>query len=281
MSEKRQSNANATMASPFGCVELWAGNDVAHRQVELVGLEGDVFSLPSGAREGGDFYALFSCGRERVARIILADCVGHGFEASRVAGRIHDLIHQHRDIRDNSRLLSALNEEFNLPGRSPEAPLRLSTAITATFDRLTGEFNFASAAHPRMLLWQARFHHWVTLGEGLEGLPIGAFAGSLYIEQSIRLEPGDMVLMFSDAATDVFSPDDEMLTAEGFLKVASTTLAGFSPDVPLRRFVEALVEAIRKFHGTDDFEDDLTLLTLRRPRPASSPNDPAVKVAIT
>jgi phosphoserine phosphatase RsbU/P len=136
--------------------------------------------------------------------------------------------------------------------------------VTATFDRLTGEFNFAYAAHPRMLLWQARYHRWAALGEGLEGFPIGAFAGSFYTEQSIRLEPGDMVLMFSDAATDVFSPEDEMLTPEGFLELVRTTQAKFPSDVPLPRFIEALVAAIRSFHGTDDLDDDLTLLTLRR-----------------
>jgi sigma-B regulation protein RsbU (phosphoserine phosphatase) len=265
MGEKRQIDAATTMASSFGCVELWAGNDLTHRHVELVGLEGDVLSLPSGAREGGDLYALFSCGGEQATRVVLADCVGHGYEASRIAAYIHGVIHQHRDIRDNSRLLSALNDEFTLPGQVPDAPLRLSTVITATFDRQTGEFNFAYAAHPRMLFWRARYRRWVALGEGLEGLPVGAFAGSLYSQQSIRIEPGDMVLMFSDGATDVFSPDDEMLTAEGFLKLASTTLEKFPSDFPLHLFVEALVEAIRVFHGKDDLEDDLTLLTLRRP----------------
>jgi serine phosphatase RsbU (regulator of sigma subunit) len=70
--------------------------------------------------------------------------------------------------------------------------------------------------------------------------------------------------MFSDGATDVFSPDDEMLTAEGFLELAHTTLARFPEKFPLPPFVDALVDAIRHFHGKDDLEDDFTLLTLRR-----------------
>lgn len=270
---RKEDQISPVMTPPgnFGCVELWAGNDRAQRHVELVGLEGHVISLPSGAREGGDLYALFSCGREQAARIVLADCVGHGYEASRIAAHIHGVIHQHRDIWDNSRLLSALNDELTLPGQSPDAPVRLSTAITATYDRLTGEFNFAYAAHPRMLLWRARYRRWAALGEGLEGLPIGAFAGSFYNQQSIRIEPGDIILMFSDGATDVFSPDNEMLTAEGLLELASATVGRWSPDLPLDVFVEGLVAAIRAFHGTDDLDDDLTLLTLRRPFSRLSP----------
>ena len=264
MEDKNQIDPSTRTESPFGCVELWAGNERTHRHLELVGLEGDVISLPSGAREGGDLFALFSCGGERAARIVLADCVGHGFVASRIAAYIHELIHRYRDVRDSSRLLAALNDEFTLTGQTVGGPLRLITVVTATFDRMNGEFNFAYAAHPRMVLWRARENYWFALGEGLDGLPIGFIAGQNFTQQSVRLEPEDIVLMFSDGITEVFSPDGEMLTAEGFMGLASATLAGFSADVPLHAFVEALVDAIKGFHGDDDLEDDLTLLTLRR-----------------
>jgi serine phosphatase RsbU (regulator of sigma subunit) len=161
-------------------------------------------------------------------------------------------------------LLAALNDEFTLTGQSPGAPLRLTTVVTATFDRVTGEFNFAYAAHPRMLLWRARENRWVALGEGLEGLPIGVIAGEVFTQQSIRIESDDIVLLFSDGLTEVFSPDGELLTADGFMELARTTLAGFSSHVPLHAFVEVLVDAIKNFHGADNLEDDLTLLTLRR-----------------
>ena len=115
-----------------------------------------------------------------------------------------------------------------------------------------------------MALWRARKNGWFALGEGLDGLPMGMIAGETFTQQSIRIELGDIVLLFSDGLTDVFSPDGEMLTAYGFMKLARTTLAGFSSHVPLHTFVEALVAAIKDFHGADNLEDDLTLLTLRR-----------------
>ena len=57
-----------------------------------------------------------------------------------------------------------------------------------------------------------------------------------------------MVLKFSDGATGVFSPADEMLAAEGFLDLASTTLEMLPSDFPLQLFVESLVEAITSYH---------------------------------
>ncbi len=245
-------------------MELWAGNERAHRHVELTGLEGDVIALPSGGHEGGDLYALFSCGAERAARIVLADCVGHGFTASGVAAHIHRLLHKFRDVRDTAGLLAALNDEFTLTGQTPGAPLRLTTVVTATFDRTTGEFNYAYAAHPRMLHWRKREGRWQPLGEGLENLPLGFIAGENYIQQSVRLEPGDIVLAFSDGVTDVESPEGEQLTAEGFFDLVSRMQTQLSPPAPLHDLAEALFEAIRRYHAPGEFEDDLTLLALRR-----------------
>ena len=57
-------------ARPFGCMELWAGNEKAHRSLELAGLEADVIAVPSGAESGGDLSAVFSCS-DNVARVVL------------------------------------------------------------------------------------------------------------------------------------------------------------------------------------------------------------------
>lgn len=248
-------------------MELWAGNERAHRHVRLTGLEADVFGLPTGGPEGGDLCALFSCGAERVTRIVLADCVGHGFDASRVAAHVHQLLHAFRDVRDTAGLLAALNNEFTLSGQTPGAPLRLTTVVTATFDPRTGEFNFAYAAHPRMLLWSERWRRWQPIGEGLEGLPLGFIAGEVYSQLSVRLEPGDTVLAFSDGAIETRSPAGEQLTARGFRELAQATMARVSRQPGLQDLVVALFEAIGRFHGAGEFEDDLTLLALRRTPP--------------
>lgn len=223
-----------------------------------------MIALPSGGLEGGDLCALFSCGGQRAARIVLADCVGHGFTAASLAQHVHRLLHTFRDVRDTAGLLAALNDEFTLSGQTPGAPLRLTTVVTATYDGTTGEFNFAYAAHPRMLLHREGQARWQPLGEGLEGLPLGFISGEIYNQQSIRLLPGDMVLAFSDAVTEVESPAGEQLTPEGFLELAGKTLAAFGQPPALGEFAAALVDGIRRYHGAEEFDDDLTLLTLRR-----------------
>jgi serine phosphatase RsbU (regulator of sigma subunit) len=248
---------------PFGCMELWAGNEKAHRSLELAGLEGDVIAVPSGGDAGGDLAAVFSCS-DNVARVVLADCVGHGYSASLVARHVHKLLHKFHDIRDTSGLLAALNDEFTLKGQEKGEPLRLTTVVTGTFDGTTGEFNFAYAAHPRMLVWRARDRVFYELGEGLENLPLGFITGEQYNEQSIRLNVGDMILAFSDGATEARSPAGDQLTHGGLLALAGEALTRLPEPLPLGNFSQALLEGVQRHRGGAELEDDVTLLTLRR-----------------
>lgn len=249
---------------PFGCMELWAGNERAHRSLELAGLENDVIAEPAGSDKGGDLSAVFSCS-DNIARVVLADCVGHGYTASGVARHVHHLLHQFQDIRDTAGLLAALNDAFTLSNDKSGEPLRLTTVVTGTFDGTTGEFNFAYAAHPRMLLRRAQQMRFVELGEGLEGFPLGFLAGETYNQQSVRLSHGDMILAFSDGATEVRSPSGEQLTFPGFVELADKTFGALPQPVSLHDFSEALLEGLHRFQGAHrEFDDDVTLLALRR-----------------
>jgi hypothetical protein len=75
--ETEEFACTTSVARPFGCMELWAGNERAHRSLELAGLEADVIAVPSGGKRGGDLSAVFSCS-DNIARMVLADCVCHG-----------------------------------------------------------------------------------------------------------------------------------------------------------------------------------------------------------
>jgi phosphoserine phosphatase RsbU/P len=262
--EPNEFDCTQTAMRPFGCMELWAGNERAHRSLELAGLESDIIAVPSGAESGGDLSAVFSCS-DNIARVVLADCVGHGYKASGVARHVHHLLHKFQDIRDTAALLAALNDAFTLSNEDSQGPLRLTTVVTGTFDGCSGEFNFAYAAHPRMILWRAREQRFEELGEGLEGFPLGYITGETYNQQSVRLNLGDMILAFSDGATEVRSPDGEQLTAKGFLEMAGETIARLPQPLVLPDFSERLLEGVQKHRGVaGELEDDVTLLVLRR-----------------
>src|SRR5215469_11194586 len=262
--EPTQLECTTSEKRPFGCMELWAGNERAHRSLELAGLESDIIAVPSGGDKGGDLSAVFSC-TDNIARVVLADCVGHGYTASGVARHVHHLLHKFQDIRDTAGLLSALNDAFTLSNEQSNGPLRLTTVVTGTFDASTGEFNFAYAAHPRMLLWREKEKRFLELGEGLEGLPLGFVARETYNQQSIRLNLRDMILAFADGATEVGSPAGAQLTSKGFLELAEKTASELAHPLVLPKFSDSLLSGVQNYRQRDgDLEDDVTLLTLRR-----------------
>ena len=262
--EPQEWECSPTAMRPFGCMELWAGNERAHRSLELAGLESDVIAVPAGGDKGGDLSAVFSCS-DNIARVVLADCVGHGYTASGVARHVHHLLHEFQDIRDTAGLLAALNDAFTISNDNSGKSLRLTTVVTGMFDGATGEFNFAYAAHPRMLLRRAQQRRFFELGEGLEGFPLGFITGETYNQQSVRLNQGDMILAFSDGATEVRSPSGEQLTFQGFLQLADKTLNALPKPFSLHDFSEALLQGVHHFRGAEgELEDDVTLLTLRR-----------------
>lgn len=112
------------LQAPFRCNEVWAGNEHVHRSVEFAGLEANIIARPSEDQGGGDLCALFSCGDEH-ARVVVADCVGHRYEANTVAKHVHVLLHELRDLKNSSRPLTALNDEFTIAGQLAAGPLRL------------------------------------------------------------------------------------------------------------------------------------------------------------
>src|SRR5438132_804056 len=258
--EPEQLDCTKTAMRPFGCMELWAGNEKAHRSLDLAGLQSDVIAVPSGGDKCCYLSDVYSCS-DNLARVVLADCVGHGYTAAGVARHVHHLLHKFQDIRDTAGLLSALNDAFTLSNEKSNGPLRLTTVVTGTFDATNGEFNFAYAAHPRMLLWREHEAQFLELGEGLEGFPLGYVTGETYSQQSVRLNHGDMILAFSDGATEVRSPKGEQLTSKGFLGLSENTLRSLPRPLALQDFSRALLEGLHFYRGQQgDLEDDITLL---------------------
>jgi len=144
--------------------------------------------------------------------------------------------------------------------------VRLTTVVTGTLTPRAGEFNFAYAAHPRMFVWRERETRFLELGEGLEGLPLGYITGEVYNQQSVRLNHGDMILAFSDGATEVRSRErNSNLPPRDSWNWPRTRLGDCLNRWCSRIFPGALLEGVHLYRGPEsELEDDITLLNLRR-----------------
>lgn len=159
------------------CTEVWGGNNVADKLVELPGLVGLIHSKPvEPATSGGDLYYVSTCDKRLLSRVVLADVAGHGEAVGGISTRLRRLVEKYINTFDQSALMREINEAFY---KQNEDLAQYATAVVLSHDCRTGELIFASAGHPPTLWYHASQKEWGWLHERttdsvetLEGLPL-------------------------------------------------------------------------------------------------------------
>ena len=87
---------------------------------------------------------------------------------------------------------------------------------------------------------------------------LGAFPGSRFRTEALRLEPGDTILAYTDGVTEAMDPEQALYSGERLLETVRP-LAGTSP----RALVEAVGDSVKAFANGALQSDDVTLLAVR------------------
>lgn len=250
------------------CMEVWGGNAAIDNGVVMPGLDAWVYAKPYQEQAaGGDIHYVSSCATGRIIRLLVADVSGHGAEVADVAVTLRTLMRRFINYIDQSKLIRGLNTEFT---RLSEMN-RFATAVVATYWSPTDELFISNAGHPRPLWYRARTQSWHVLDNkaspdaGLSNIPLGIAEPTTYDQMKVRLGPGDLVLIYTDALVEAKGADKRLLGEAGLLDVIRT-LDVSRPEL----FIGSLLGEIRQRTGMD-FGDDVTALLLRpnmlKPRP--------------
>jgi phosphoserine phosphatase RsbU/P len=268
------------------CMEVWGGNRSIDNGVSMPGLDAWVYSKPyksgrsgavgseeasasgSGAAGGGgDIHYLSSCMTGRISRLLIADVAGHGAAVNDIAVSLRDLMREYVNYLDQGRFVKNLNVRFS---RLSEAGC-FATAVVATYWAPTEYLVATNAGHPRPLLYRAKTNQWEYLdSSGTEprgdsdvgepsNLPLGLMEPTSYDQFAVKLAEGDLVLLYTDSLIESVGADRRQLGERGLLEVVRSLPA----DRP-QAVVAALVAAVAKRQGSEEFDDDVTCLLLRR-----------------
>jgi sigma-B regulation protein RsbU (phosphoserine phosphatase) len=246
----------------LACLELRGGNHVAAYSAELPGLAGWISCRPLRPfHRGGDLYYLSACSHGVVARVVVADVSGHGEVVSASAIRLHDALLQHADEWDQSMLIRQLNHTLLNTGRK----VQFATAFLASFYSDTGELLFTNAGHVPPLWYRTATGEWsllydsTPLGKEIVDLPLGLIAGTTYCQTAVQLEPGDLLVLYTDGISEACDETgtqlglDRLLAIARSLPVESAAAAG-----------KALLKAVTLFRGLRPAADDETIVALER-----------------
>ncbi len=264
------------------CMEVWGGNRSIDAGVSMSGIDAWVYSKPYESQGksdagGGDIHYLSSCMTGRISRMLVADVSGHGAAVDSVAVNLRDLMRKYVNFLDQSRFVENLNVQFGTLSRAG----LFATALVATYWAPTEHLVATNAGHPRPLLYRASRRSWEYLesnnaekhlpngaaaprgdahgDDGPTNLPLGVLEPTNYDQFAVRLRDGDLVLIYTDSLLESRGKDGKLLGEAGLLELISRV----DPTRPAE-FVRSLVAALGQRQGTNEFNDDVTCLLLRR-----------------
>ncbi|MBU0743164.1 SpoIIE family protein phosphatase [bacterium] len=213
----------------------------------------DMAAVSVPARDvGGDYFDFVPLDDGTLA-VALGDVSGKGLPASLLMANLQAAL---RGQVLFERSPAACARRVNRMLHCCTDPHLFATLFLGILDLRHHRITTCNAGHERPLLCR----NGEIVGRPRDGgVPLGMLEDFPYREQTIELESGDTLVIFSDGVTDAESADGEPFTEDRFLAVVSA--AGGEPArVVLDRVVEAVHEHTR---GTDPF-DDVTLLVVRR-----------------
>jgi serine phosphatase RsbU (regulator of sigma subunit) len=200
---------------------------------------------------GGDWYDAFLVGDDGALAVVVGDAAGHGLEAAALMGQVRTGLRayafQGQDPGACLQLLSHLVDKAD-----DETDFRFATACMALVDTATGMCRLANAGHPPPALREP--DGTVRFVGGMGGAPIGVAVPGLVDEDFVALEPGAVLVLFTDGLVE-----DRRRTVDQGLSELADVLA--EPVAGPAELCERLVATLLADRLQ---EDDVAVLALRR-----------------
>jgi sigma-B regulation protein RsbU (phosphoserine phosphatase) len=201
---------------------------------------------------GGDYYDFFTYPNGRVA-MVLGDVSGKGMPASLMMMGLQARVQVLADEPQNlAAVLNRLNKITckNCPSN------RFITFFFCVLDPATGELAYCNAGHNPPAL--ARASGGVEYLDG-GGPVLGILPIANYSEYRAKLEPGDVLAIYSDGVTEACGTNDEEFGDKQFGEVLTANREKSAADM-----LCAVTQALTEFTGGAPPADDITLIVARR-----------------
>lgn len=202
---------------------------------------------------GGDYYDFFV--REgRIFDAVIADVSGHNVGAALIMVETRSVLRAQVNVSSSpGKILSSLN---NLLLSDLSRAELFITMFYIKYDTLTQWLTFSSAGHNQPLLY--RFSDGSCHYLDAEGLIIGVKEDVFFEEKSILLDPGDILLLYTDGLTEAANSDGEMYGLERL-----SALLRKAHNEPLQNMIEIIYRDMIDFAGNLDLRDDVSMVAMR------------------
>lgn len=213
----------------------------------------EIFGKTTACRTvGGDYFDYLEFPDGRVG-LLVGDVAGKGMPASLLMSSLQARVQVlFEDPDDLARKIGRLNK--NLCGNCPDN--RFITFFMTVIDPSTGELVFTNAGHNPPLLVRASGACDKLAGGGVI---LGILPMATYKESHTRMEPGDVLVLFSDGVTEAPDPSGEDFGDERLAQLVASLR-----DRPAAEMVEAIEKAVTEFTQGAPAADDITVVVARK-----------------
>jgi serine phosphatase RsbU (regulator of sigma subunit) len=197
----------------------------------------------------GDFYQV----RERADDFVflVCDVSGKGLSASLLTAYLEAV------AVDPIEKGLAPDEIFSLVNDRLERRTRaesFATAFLACLEPGSGRVTYASAGHNPALVVR---RSGSVERHGRTGLPLGLLPGTPYRAEILTLDPGDVLVVYTDGITEAVDPGGEELGLDRLI-------AACDPTEEAVDMLDGIERALEEFTEGEPYGDDRTVLVLRR-----------------
>ncbi len=201
---------------------------------------------------GGDYYDFITVSDTRMG-LAIADVSGKGIPAALLmAGFRMALL---AEIRNEFAIRAVMRKVNQLLHESTERE-RFVTAFYGVLDWKNGVLIFSNAGHnPPLLLRAGGTSEPLTEG----GVALGVLEDTHYDERPVAIEPGDIVVMYTDGVSEAENEINEQFGTERIEAIVRA-----HPNHSARELTQDIVAAVLDWAGERGLNDDLTLLVMRK-----------------
>lgn len=198
---------------------------------------------------GGD---LWGCLEEEGGSLVvyILDFSGHGVGAALNVFRLHTLISELKgQITDPAATLLQINSALH--GLLPRG--QYATMALAVIDTVSETMTWSGAGAPRPILFdKGGESQWLDTA----GAPLGLSSSAQYHNRKIGFPPGSSLFLYSDAMTEAYMADGEMVEQTRLLEmVRSHYRTGAGVSIPA--LVEHFLDQVRS-----PLDDDMTVVSV-------------------
>ncbi len=209
----------------------------------------------------GDYYDFLKLGDDRVC-LVLGDVSGKGISAALLMAAIQSALRaQFYDgfaptdgSKASSLSTAAVVSRLNLQLYENTPREKYATFFFAIYDPATRNLTYTNAGHLPPVLLRGRNVQRLEVG----GTVVGLFSPLAYEQAEIQIQPGDLLVAYTDGITEPENTYGEEFGEARVLQVVNRAF-GASPET----LVEEIYRSVSDWTGSPDLQDDMTLLVAR------------------